>query len=42
VTVDGEPLLPLRPGVDHRSRAAATAAGPDETYTTELARALLP
>jgi myo-inositol-1(or 4)-monophosphatase len=42
VTVDGDPLLPLRPGDDHRSRAAATAAGPDAAYVDELARALLP
>jgi myo-inositol-1(or 4)-monophosphatase len=42
VTLDGTPLLPMRPGDEHRARAAATAAGPDEDYVRDLARRLLP
>jgi myo-inositol-1(or 4)-monophosphatase len=42
VTLDGTPLLPMRPGDEHRTRAAATAAGPDADYVRDLARRLLP
>lgn len=42
VTLHGEALLPLRPGVEHADRSAVTAAGPDEGYVVELASALLP
>jgi myo-inositol-1(or 4)-monophosphatase len=42
VTLDGDPLLPTRPGEDHRTRSAATAAGPDEDYVRDLATRLLP
>jgi myo-inositol-1(or 4)-monophosphatase len=42
VTLDGTPLLPLQPGQDHRSRSAATAAGPDQDYVRDLATRLLP
>jgi myo-inositol-1(or 4)-monophosphatase len=42
VTLDGSPLIPMRPGDDHRDRAAATAAGPHEGYVRDLARRLLP
>jgi myo-inositol-1(or 4)-monophosphatase len=42
VTLDGTPLLPLAPGDDHRSRATATAAGPDAAYVRGLAAGLLP
>jgi myo-inositol-1(or 4)-monophosphatase len=42
VAVIGEPLLPLEPGVDHRTRASATAAAADEVYARGLASALLP
>lgn len=41
-TLHGEPLLPLRPGVDAVDRSAATAAGPDGTYLRDLASGLLP
>lgn len=41
-TLHGEPLLPLRPGVDQSHRSAATAAGPDATYLQRLATGLLP
>jgi myo-inositol-1(or 4)-monophosphatase len=41
VTVRGEPLLPLEVGRDHRDLAAATAAGPDDSYVTRLAGDLL-
>jgi myo-inositol-1(or 4)-monophosphatase len=41
-TLHGEPLLPLRPGVDESDRSAATAAGPDATYVQRLAAGLLP
>lgn len=41
-TLHGEPLLPLRPGVDEAARSAATAAGPDTAYVQRLAAGLLP
>lgn len=41
-TLHGEPLLPLRPGVDEAARSAATAAGPDAAYIQSLAAGLLP
>ena len=41
-SLHGEPLLPLRPGVEYADRSAVTAAGPDTGYVTELAAALLP
>ena len=41
-TLHGEPLLPLRPGVEYADRSAITAAGPDVPYVTELATSLLP
>lgn len=41
-TLHGEPLLPLRPGVEHADRSAVTASGPDSGYVVELASALLP
>jgi myo-inositol-1(or 4)-monophosphatase len=41
-TLHGEPLLPLRPGVDEADRSAATAAGPDSAYVQRLAAGLLP
>jgi myo-inositol-1(or 4)-monophosphatase len=42
VATIGEPMLPLVPGVDHRTRSSATAAAADESYARELAVALLP
>lgn len=36
LTLEGEPLLPLRPDLDYRSRSAAAAAGPDESYLAAL------
>ncbi len=42
VTLAGEPLLPLRPGVDQADRTAVVGAGPDEDYVRELAAGLLP
>jgi myo-inositol-1(or 4)-monophosphatase len=42
VALGGEPLLPMRPGDDHRDRASATAAGPDAAYVRDLAQRLLP
>ncbi|MEX1164332.1 MAG: inositol monophosphatase [Nitriliruptor sp.] len=42
VTLHGEPLLPLRPGVEYDNRAAVTAAGPDEGYVRDLTAGLLP
>jgi myo-inositol-1(or 4)-monophosphatase len=41
-TLHGEPLLPLRPGVDEADRSAATASGPDGAYVQRLAAGLLP
>jgi myo-inositol-1(or 4)-monophosphatase len=41
-TLHGEPLLPLRPGIDQADRSAATAAGPDAAYVQRLAAGLLP
>ncbi|MEX1177655.1 MAG: inositol monophosphatase family protein [Nitriliruptor sp.] len=41
-TLHGEPLLPLRPGVDYATRAAVTAAGPDHDYVLDLTAGLLP
>jgi myo-inositol-1(or 4)-monophosphatase len=41
-TLHGEPLLPLRPGVDAANRSAATAAGPDGAYVQRLSTGLLP
>lgn len=41
-TLHGEPLLPLRPGVEYATRSAATAAGPNAAYIRELAGGLLP
>ncbi len=41
-TLHGEPLLPLRPGVEYAERSAITASGPDASYVAELAHALLP
>ncbi len=40
-TVRGEPMLPLQPGVDHRSTSAVTAAAADARYATRLCEALL-
>jgi myo-inositol-1(or 4)-monophosphatase len=41
-TLRGEPLLPLRPGVEYLGRSAPTAAGPAARYVRELAAGLLP
>lgn len=41
LTVEGEPLLPLRPGQEQEGRAAMTIAGPDARYLQDLAVALL-
>ena len=41
VTVDGDPLLPMRPGVEQQPRSAVTAAGPNERYTRQFAERLL-
>jgi myo-inositol-1(or 4)-monophosphatase len=41
-TLHGEPLLPLKPGVEQASRSAATAAGPDTAYLRRLSAGLLP
>jgi myo-inositol-1(or 4)-monophosphatase len=42
VTIGGEPLLPLQPGVDYGDVTAPTAAGPDADAVRGLAEALLP
>jgi myo-inositol-1(or 4)-monophosphatase len=41
-TLHGDPLLPLRPGVEYATRSAATAAGPNADYVRDLAAGLLP
>lgn len=41
-TLHGDPLLPLRPGVEYATRSAATAAGPEAGYLRELTAGLLP
>jgi myo-inositol-1(or 4)-monophosphatase len=42
VTLHGDPLLPMQPGLDYATRSAPTAAGPDAAYARELAAGLLP
>ncbi len=42
VTLSGDPLLPLTPGVDHARTSAATASGTDADHVAALARSLLP
>ncbi len=42
VTVRGEPMLPLVPGVDHARTSAVTAAAETGAYARELTLALLP
>lgn len=41
LTVEGEPLLPLSPGVEQEGRAAMIVAGPEASYLQEMAVALL-
>ena len=40
-SLDDQSLLPMPRGVEHRNRAAITAAGPDLPYVEQLATALL-
>lgn len=42
VTFRGRPLLPLRPGVDHRTLAVPFGAAPEEAYVVDLVAGLLP
>jgi myo-inositol-1(or 4)-monophosphatase len=42
VTLGEPPLLPLRPGVDHRDLSVPIASAADRGYVTDLATALLP
>lgn len=41
VSLEGAPLLPMRPGVEQQSRSVITAAGPNEHYTRRFAERLL-
>jgi myo-inositol-1(or 4)-monophosphatase len=42
LTLSGDPLLPLTPGMDYRDRAAVTATGASDAWVEEVAGRLLP